>query len=56
MWGGFPKVIEEVFPNARIVIDRFPVMKAVNEELDKIRKQTQFKPKIKGAKWLVLKN
>jgi transposase len=56
MWGGFPKVIEEVFPNARIVTDRFHVMKAVNEELDKIRKQTQFKIKIKGAKWLLLKN
>jgi transposase len=21
MWGGFPKVIKEVFPNAKIVID-----------------------------------
>jgi len=40
MWGGFPKVIEKVFPNAVIVTDRFQVMKAVNEELNKIRKQT----------------
>jgi transposase len=23
MWGGFPKVIKEVFPNASIAIDRF---------------------------------
>ena len=23
MWGGFPKVIKEVFPNAAIIIDRF---------------------------------
>ena len=38
MWGGFPKVIEKVFPNAVIVTDRFQVMKAVNEELNKIRK------------------
>ena len=29
MWGGFPKVIEQVFPNAQVVIDRFHVMKAV---------------------------
>jgi transposase len=29
MWGGFPKVIKEVFPNALIVIDRFHVMKLV---------------------------
>jgi transposase len=26
MWGGFPKVVKEVFPNAKIVIDRFHVM------------------------------
>ena len=31
MWGGFKKVIDEVFPNALIVIDRFHVMKLVNE-------------------------
>jgi transposase len=56
MWGGFPEVIEKVFPNARIVTDRFHVMKAVNEELDKIRKRVKCKNKIKGAKWLLLKN
>ena len=27
MWGGFPKVVKEVFPNAQIVFDRFHVMK-----------------------------
>ena len=37
MWGGFPKVIKEVFPNALIVIDRFHVMKLVNKSLNKIR-------------------
>jgi transposase len=31
MWGGFPKVIREVFPNAKIVIDRFHVQKLVNK-------------------------
>ena len=29
MWGGFPKIREQVFPNAQLVIDRFHVMKAV---------------------------
>ncbi|UXE60904.1 MAG: ISL3 family transposase [Woronichinia naegeliana WA131] len=56
MWGGFPKVIEKVFPNAVIVTDRFHVMKALNEELNKIRKQTKLNVKIKGEKWLLLKN
>jgi transposase len=37
MWGGFQKVIKEVFPNALIVIERFPVMKLVNKALNKIR-------------------
>ncbi|WP_198288477.1 ISL3 family transposase [Chamaesiphon minutus] len=37
MWGGFPKVIKEVFINAEIVIDRFHVMKLVNKSLNKIR-------------------
>ena len=37
MWGGFPKVIREVFPNAKIVIDRFHVQKFVNKALNKVR-------------------
>ena len=56
MWGGFPEIIKKVFPRAKIVTDRFHVMKAVNEELNKIRKQTKFKTKISGAKWLLLRN
>ena len=31
MWGGFPKVIREVFPNAKIVVDRFHVQKLLNK-------------------------
>ena len=37
MWGGFPKVVQEVFPNAELVFDRFHVMLPVNEELNKVR-------------------
>ena len=54
MWGGFPKVVQEVFPNARLVFDRFHVMKPVNEELNKVRKQA--KMTIKGSKFILLKN
>jgi transposase len=35
MWGGFQKVIKEVFPNALIVIDGFHVIKLVNKTLKK---------------------
>jgi len=38
MWGGFPKIREQVFPNAQLVIDRFHVMKAVNKDLNKLRR------------------
>ena len=37
LWGGFPQVIRAVFPNAKIVIDRFHVQKLVNKNLNKIR-------------------
>jgi transposase len=59
MWGGFTKVIKTVFPNARIVYDRFHVMTILNEELNKIRKEcgsTLKKLKTKGIRRLILKN
>jgi transposase len=34
---GFPKVIREVFPNDKTVIDMFYVQKLVNKALNKIR-------------------
>jgi transposase len=33
MWGGFPKVIKEVFPKASIVIDRFHVRNIYESKL-----------------------
>ncbi len=38
MWGGFPKVIKEVFPNAQVIMERFHVMKVVNKDLNKLRR------------------
>ncbi len=54
MWGGFPKVVQAVFPNAHLIFDRFHVMKLVNEELNKVRRQT--KMTVKGSKFILLKN
>lgn len=54
MWHGFPKVIEEIFPNAQIVTDRFHVMKPLIEELKKIAKSSGVKEQKKLS--LVLKN
>jgi transposase len=43
MWGGFPKVIKAVFPNADVVIDRFHVQKLINKALNKIRLKLELK-------------
>ncbi len=47
-------MVEEVFPNAVIVFDRFHVMKPVNEELNKIRRQAGVPDR--GSKFILLKN
>lgn len=54
MWGGFPKVIAEVFPNAMIVFDRFHVMQSVNRELNKLRWKLNVRDR--GSKYLLLRN
>jgi transposase len=54
MWGVFPKVIEQVFPNAQVVIDRFYVMKAVNKDLNKLRRAIGIIDR--GSKYLLLSN
>lgn len=54
MWGGFPKVVAQVFPNAVLVYDRFHVMKLVNSELNKLRKTVGMTRR--GSRFLLLKN
>ena len=54
MWGGFPKVIEQVWTNAKIVIDSFHVMKAVNKDLNKLRRAVGITDR--GSKYLLLSN
>lgn len=54
MWGGFPKVIKEVFPNAKVVIDRFHIMQPVIKELNQLHQKTRIK--IKGSRFILLKN
>ncbi|MEY3298566.1 MAG: hypothetical protein RLZZ597_1826 [Cyanobacteriota bacterium] len=53
MWGGFPKVVKAVFPNAKLVFDHFHVMQPINKELNKVRKQT--KMTTKRSKFILLK-
>lgn len=41
LWTAYKNVTEELIPQAEVVADRFHVMKQVNEELDRARKQTK---------------
>ncbi len=39
LWKAYKTLVEELMPNAQVVADRFHVMKQVNDELDRQRKQ-----------------
>ena len=47
MWGPYTEVAKECFPHTKITIDRFHVVKALNDVLDTIRKSLrQAKPEV----------
>jgi transposase len=53
----FIKGIEENFPKAAITFDKFHVIKAINEALEKIRRrEAQENPILKGSRWDWMKN
>lgn len=54
MWEGFEKVIQQVFPNARIVTDRFHVMQLLIKKLKRIAGQMGIRGVAKQS--LLLKN
>jgi transposase len=54
MWGGFPKVIKKVFPNAQVIIDLFHVMEVVNKDLNKLRRAAGITDR--QSKYLLLSN
>jgi len=59
IWKPYILTAEECFPNAKVVLDRFHVVKALNEVLDKTRKdlRKEFKEEqdFKGIKWKLFK-
>lgn len=58
MWEPYSNVCAQLLPNADIIVDRFHVAKAVNEELKKLKnqKKKQHPEVIKGAHYPLLKN
>ncbi|MCK8823572.1 ISL3 family transposase, partial [Fuchsiella alkaliacetigena] len=41
MWGAYNSMAQEVFPNAKIVVDKFHMVMKVNDALDDIRKKVK---------------
>lgn len=60
IWKTYINVAKECFPNCEIVIDRFHVVKAINEVLDTLRKQLRRENKeedcFKELKWKLFKH
>lgn len=62
MWGPYKDAIEYEIPDSNIIIDKFHVIKHLNESLETIRKAYAAKltdkerRHIKGNRWLMLKN
>jgi len=62
MWDAYQEAAEQKLPNARRVVDRFHVMKNLNEALTKTRRAIQkeadeaTKELLKGCRWLLGKN
>ena len=66
MWNAYRQAVREKLPHAKIVADRFHMMKQLNHQIDLIRRSIQRKAKkegnealylaLKGNRWLLLKN
>jgi len=62
MWRPYRSFVEQHLPQAAIVADRFHVMKHLNEQLSKARRQLQrqadeeTKAALKGCRWLLVRN
>lgn len=62
MWDAYQEAVAEKLPNARRVVDRFHVMKNLNDALTKTRRTIQqeadeaMKTVLKGCRWLLVKN
>ena len=62
MWDAYQEVAAEKLPNAKRIVDRFHVMKNLNEALTKARRAIQknadehTQEVLKGCRWLLVKN
>lgn len=62
MWDAYHEAAQVYLPKARLVVDRFHVMKNLNDALTKARRLLQkrvpdeVKEALKGSRWLLVKN
>jgi transposase len=62
MWDAYQEAAQAKLPNAKRIIDRFHVMKNLNEAITKVRRAIQkeadesTKEILKGCRWLLVKN
>jgi len=62
MWATYAKLVREHAPNAKILFDRFHIVKHLNEAVDAVRRElwrqlrSKEKVEVKGTRWLLLKN
>ncbi|MDL1988681.1 MAG: ISL3 family transposase [Deltaproteobacteria bacterium] len=63
MWKPYYQAVRKMLPHTKIVVDRFHVMKHLNERISKIRRKIQknsedevVKTVLKGSRWLLVRN
>lgn len=63
MWSPYYQAVRKILPHAKVVVDRFHVMKHLNERINQIRKKIQKNTKnesvraaLKGSRWLLVRN
>lgn len=62
MWATYAKLVRDHAPNAKILFDRFHIVKHLNEAVDAVRRElwrrltAKERVEFKGTRWLLLKN
>lgn len=57
MWKAYLNSVEEIFPNAKVVHDRFHLIKYLNEAIDKVRRrEVKQHEELKNSRFALLKN
>ena len=61
MWKPYARAVQKKLPRSIVVVDRFHVMKQLNERMNQVRRRLQnqdadIKAVLKGSRWILVKN